>query len=715
MKKTYNKSFLIGGVTFIIGAAFLIMALMGVFQPKQTTSDEIIEVVSSVKEGEQEQVDKVAEMVDDDIACSGSVYYVDAVNGNDGNDGLSKESPFQTLRRVSSLVLEPGDRVLFKRGCVWNGNLSLHGSGSKDAPVVIGMYGEEGAKPLLNGCGEVMATVSAMDFSYLTIRNLEITNYSEKVTDYRRGISIMSHEGPIAGITIQNNYIHSVNSLATDGDEPALTSTREHGGIGIDTEILDWKFGDVACDGLLIENNRIERVVGSGIVTYGGVDNGAVRNNILNNVKGDCILLREFYNGVCEYNIAYSSGDNEQDYAYVNIWGISTRNTTFQYNESYDCLNYRDGQGYDLDNDCQNTLFQYNYSHDNLGGFILTCDYFLQHYGSVIRYNISENDGGTPFKICAPDKEENQTPGKTKYEIYNNTVYTSALLEEFIWVLEYTNDDGVLGNIYNNIFYIDGKEADFGVNASLGCFNYSNNCYYGFNDADILMLGDPNPITENPMLLAAGTAGVGRNNVDGYQLLQNSPCLKAGLLINNNGGRDYWGNPVSDSELPNLGAYEGEGVTYPNNFNYLAGKIGVASGYYGLDAFGHTPAYIRKLTDEKVSTAVSTNAVSEKEEAFFEFTFDQEVKLQSVVLTASKDATFFPKKYTVEVWRDGEWVVVAEGKNATGVESFETIVHDFEETATSKLRIVAKQLNGRDGEYRMELAEVSAFSTKKAE
>ena len=49
------------------------------------------------------------------------------------------------------------------------------------------------------------------------------------------------------------------------------------------------------------------------------------------------------------------------------------------------------------------------------------------------------------------------------------------------------------------------------------------------------------------------------------------------------------------------------------------------------------------------------------------------------------------------------------------MESFETIVHDFEETATSKLRIVAKELNGRDGEYRMELAEISAFSTKKAE
>ena len=67
------------------------------------------------------------------------------------------------------------------------------------------------------------------------------------------------------------------------------------------------------------------------------------------------------------------------------------------------------------------------------------------------------------------------------------------------------------------------------------------------------------------------------------------------------------------------------------------------------------------------------------------------------------------------MWKDGEWIVVAEGKNMTGVESFETIVHDFSEVATSKLRIVAKELNGRDGEYRMELAEVSAFSTKKSE
>jgi hypothetical protein len=49
-------------------------------------------------------------------------------------------------------------------------------------------------------------------------------------------------------------------------------------------------------------------------------------------------------------------------------------------------------------------------------------------------------------------------------------------------------------------------------------------------------------------------------NVDGYRLKVGSPAIGTGKLIPNNGGRDYWNNPVSASNAPNIGAYNGPGI-----------------------------------------------------------------------------------------------------------------------------------------------------------
>ncbi|MFB7452296.1 hypothetical protein [Streptomyces sp. NPDC056194] len=43
-------------------------------------------------------------------------------------------------------------------------------------------------------------------------------------------------------------------------------------------------------------------------------------------------------------------------------------------------------------------------------------------------------------------------------------------------------------------------------------------------------------------------------------LAAGSPALSAGTLIADNGGRDWFGNAVSATAAPTIGAYEGEGV-----------------------------------------------------------------------------------------------------------------------------------------------------------
>lgn len=76
-------------------------------------------------------------------------YYVDSVNGNDNNTGLSENDAIQTISKTNQLPLKPGDTVLFKCGDTFRGNL-IPTSGSMEQRITYSSYGE-GAPPILMG------------------------------------------------------------------------------------------------------------------------------------------------------------------------------------------------------------------------------------------------------------------------------------------------------------------------------------------------------------------------------------------------------------------------------------------------------------------------------------------------------------------------------------------------------------------------------------
>ncbi|MVM39572.1 hypothetical protein GO730_21465 [Spirosoma sp. HMF3257] len=79
----------------------------------------------------------------------GQTYYV-ASNGNDNNNGTSTSTPFQTIAKVNTLTLQAGSHVLFRRGDVFRGTLTVSQSGAAGNPIVIDAYGS-GTKPTLSG------------------------------------------------------------------------------------------------------------------------------------------------------------------------------------------------------------------------------------------------------------------------------------------------------------------------------------------------------------------------------------------------------------------------------------------------------------------------------------------------------------------------------------------------------------------------------------
>ena len=76
-------------------------------------------------------------------------YHVDATRGDDARDGLSPGAAWRSLPRVNEARLQPGDRVLFRRGETWRGQLIPH-SGSEAVAITYGAFGE-GDKPVLLG------------------------------------------------------------------------------------------------------------------------------------------------------------------------------------------------------------------------------------------------------------------------------------------------------------------------------------------------------------------------------------------------------------------------------------------------------------------------------------------------------------------------------------------------------------------------------------
>jgi hypothetical protein len=76
-------------------------------------------------------------------------FYVDAARGDDAQDGLKPETAWRSLARVNRAPLSPGDRVLFRRGQAWRGQL-VPQSGHAGAAITYAAYGE-GDKPVLLG------------------------------------------------------------------------------------------------------------------------------------------------------------------------------------------------------------------------------------------------------------------------------------------------------------------------------------------------------------------------------------------------------------------------------------------------------------------------------------------------------------------------------------------------------------------------------------
>ena len=102
---------------------------------------------------------------------AGATYYV-SNTGNDYNSGTSTQNAWRTLEKVNSYSFLPGDKVLFKKGDAWMGQIKPK-SGTSSAPITYGAYGA-GNKPVLH---QSVTLGSTQDWTQESYR-IWSTNYS---------------------------------------------------------------------------------------------------------------------------------------------------------------------------------------------------------------------------------------------------------------------------------------------------------------------------------------------------------------------------------------------------------------------------------------------------------------------------------------------------------------------------------------------------------
>ncbi len=115
-------------------------------------TDDIEDSVSDTDVQGSENGDDEADNTSDNNELTKPVsktYYVSSSKGNDKNDGLSASKPLKTIAKVNKLDLNDGDKVLFKCGDLWRGEV-LEGA---NAYVTYSSYGR-GEKPTFYGSYE---------------------------------------------------------------------------------------------------------------------------------------------------------------------------------------------------------------------------------------------------------------------------------------------------------------------------------------------------------------------------------------------------------------------------------------------------------------------------------------------------------------------------------------------------------------------------------
>ena len=470
-------------------------------------------------------------------ASTGTTYYVSSTHGDDGNAGTDKGHPWKTLDKVNAIAtdLKPGDSVLLERGSTFQDQY-LHikdTSGTADAPITIADYGEaSAAKPVIaaNGVkgsqwyqnyrarvgnhqnkGTVSSTILLKDVSYITVKNLEITNDDPDVYDPidtwkwtdtadsdgtkldrsadrmdRTGVAGIAENGTtMSHVTLEGLNIHDVDGniynkhMANGGIYFMAHYARENKNAADNTWLQNHisRFDHITIKDNIVKDvdrwgiavgytaylNFIDATWGDGsidddLIAKYGQTNVTIENNYVKGAGGDAITLMYCDRPVIQYNVGDSVSKHMNDVDYPHDREHGGRYGGWV---AAGIWPWR----------CKDPIFQYNEMYNNLNsehgngdGQAWDADY---GDGTLYQYNYSYGNSFASLMIC------------NQYAI--NTTFRYNISQNDRRGVFDLPGNGPGNHIYNNTVYI-GKDSAVLTGRSNSQAKFENNIFINASD-----------------------------------------------------------------------------------------------------------------------------------------------------------------------------------------------------------------------------------------
>ncbi len=252
-------------------------------------------------------------------------YFV-SNSGNDANSGTTETNSWASLTKINGFAFQPGDKILFKRGDSWTGQINITKSGTQTNPITYGAYGpDSNAKPVISysscaqsslwSCKAVSLTPSS---AYVIVENLALKDAVLAAVYIDAG----SHHNTVRDV----EAFASGQGVEIRGTDNLITNNHFH-----DLKMVVNTVGgddDWGATGIIIRNNNNEisynRIVNAKAASYDyGFDGGTI----------------EFYstsNSVSGNYIHHNYGEGNDGFIEVGSRGPQTMdNNTIAYNVSY--------------------------------------------------------------------------------------------------------------------------------------------------------------------------------------------------------------------------------------------------------------------------------------------------------------------------------------------------------------------------------------------
>lgn len=154
-------------------------------------------------------------------------YYVSSSDGSDSDSGLTEALAWASLAKVNTSAFVPGDQILFKRGDLFYGSLTVNYSGTSGSPIIYGAYGT-GSNPIITGFTQVTS------WTNLGLNIWESTNAISSLDKCNMvtigGVSIRMGREPDSGYYYYQSHTNSPSTI---------TSTDLDG-------VIDWTGAEIA-------------------------------------------------------------------------------------------------------------------------------------------------------------------------------------------------------------------------------------------------------------------------------------------------------------------------------------------------------------------------------------------------------------------------------------------------------------------------------------